>query len=145
MFQWTVPGSPVFEELQHLLLQPVVMQRKTGHRAGLPESHRCWEHSPSSSTCCSHTSGQRSYCAQTLKHDSFSDKHQLQTFWCPNNLLSTWTREKKKKTYTASSILPVYFALCSTTHGIQMTSYWVAGQDYFKFFICYGWILKHQS
>lgn len=52
---------------------------------------------------------------------------------------------KKKKTYTASSILPVYFALCSTTHGIQMTSYWVALQDYFKFFICYGWILKHRS
>lgn len=65
MFQWTVPGSPVFEELQHLLLQPVVMQRKTGHRAGLPESHRCWEHSPSSSTCCSHTSGRG---ATVLKH-----------------------------------------------------------------------------
>lgn len=25
-----------------------------------------------------------------------------------------------------------------------MTSYWVAGQDYFKYFIEYGWILKQQ-
>lgn len=88
-------SSPAFGELQHLLLQLVVMQWKTEHRAGVPESHQCRLCSPSSSTGWSHTSGRRNLCAQTLKHDSFCDKHQLQALQCANNLFGAWTRKNK--------------------------------------------------
>lgn len=63
--------------------------------------------------------GKRSFCAQTLKHDSFSDKHQLQTFWCANNLLSTSTRKKKKNIH---SIQHFTCLLCTLFHNSWNTN-----------------------
>lgn len=111
-------------------------------KAGVPECYQLWVHSPSSSPGWSGTSGQRSLCAQTLNHDSFCDKHQLQTSQRANNLFWVWMRKKKAKHPAFTCLL---FGLFHTSHAIQMTTYWVAGQDYFKFFIGYGWMLKHQS